>query len=107
MYLIVSIQKLATYPIDLECHCLLSPDGEDPIFIGINRLVAKGLKQDENKDNSIQYPCHVANRFECPYNYEKGKRSDTKFDVDDLYDMAFAVKIALAGSQFYSITLIN
>jgi hypothetical protein len=28
----------------LKCfHCLLSPDGDDPIFIGIKRLVAKGL----------------------------------------------------------------
>ena len=52
-------------------HCLLSPDGDDPIFIGINRLVAKGLE--ENKNNPIQYPCPIANRFECPYNYEKGK----------------------------------
>jgi hypothetical protein len=25
-------------------HCLLSPEGDDPIFIGINRLVAKGLE---------------------------------------------------------------
>ena len=28
----------------LKCfHCLLSPAGDDPIFIGINRLVSKGL----------------------------------------------------------------
>ena len=46
-------------------HCLLSPDGDEPIFIGINRLVAKGL--DENKNNPLQHPCPVANRFECPY----------------------------------------
>ena len=24
-------------------HCLLNPTGDDPIFIGINRLVSKGL----------------------------------------------------------------
>lgn len=49
-------------------HCLLSPDRDDPIFIGINRLVAKGLRDDndENKNNPMPYPCHVANRFECP-----------------------------------------
>ena len=35
-------------------HCLLSPEGDDPIFIGINRLVAKGLEKDENQNNSIQ-----------------------------------------------------
>ena len=36
-------------------HCLLSPSRDDPIFIGINRLVAKGLEDDKNKDNPIQY----------------------------------------------------
>ena len=83
-------------------YCLLSPDTDDPIFIGINRLVAKGLGQneDENKKKSIQYPCRVANKFECPY--ENGKRSDTKFDVEDLFELAsiaFAIEIALAVAR--------
>ena len=30
-------------------HCLLSPDGDDPIFIGINRLVAKGLEKNRTR----------------------------------------------------------
>jgi hypothetical protein len=82
-------------------HCLLSPERDDPIFIGINRLVATGLEND-NKSNPIQYPYSVVNRFKCPY--EKGKRSNTntKFDVDDLFDlanMAFAVEIALAVAR--------
>ena len=61
-------------------HCLLSPDGHDPLFIGINRLVAKGLKhyRDENKNNTIPYPCSVVKRFECPY--EEGK-DITKYKV--------------------------
>jgi hypothetical protein len=81
-------------------HCLLSPDGDDPIFIGINKLVAKGLEQDQNKNASISYPCQVANRFECPY--EKGKESDARFNVEDLLElanMAFAVEIALAVAR--------
>ena len=36
-------------------HCLLSPEGDDPIFIGINRLVAKGLEQIKMKTRIIQY----------------------------------------------------
>ena len=78
-------------------YCLLSPDRDDPIFIGINRLAAKGLEERENKNNSIIYPCPVANRFECPC--EKGKESDARFNVEDLYElasMAFAVEISLA-----------
>ena len=49
-----------------------------------------------------RYPCSVGNRFECPYEYEKGKVSNTKFDVEDLFNlakMAFAVEIALAKSK--------
>jgi hypothetical protein len=85
-------------------HCLLSPDGDDPIFIGINRLVAKGLQKNENQNqtNPIEYPCSVVNRFDCPYDCEKAKLSNTKFDVEDLFElanMAFAVEIALAVAK--------
>jgi hypothetical protein len=83
-------------------HCLLCPDRDDPIFIGINRLVAKELEdnKDDKKNNSILYPCHVENRYECPY--EKGKGSDARFNVEDLFDlarMAFAIEIALAVAR--------
>ena len=50
--------------------------------------------------NPIPYPCHVANRFECPY--EKGRISNTKSDVKDLFELsniAFAVEIALAVAR--------
>ena len=80
-------------------HCLLSLDRDDPIFIGINRLVAKGLEddKDESQKNIIQYPCSIVDRFECPY--EKGKVSNIRFDVEDLFELAnmtFAVEISLA-----------
>jgi hypothetical protein len=81
-------------------HCLLSPERDDPIVIGINRLVTKGLEKKEGKNDPIQYPCPVANRFECPY--KNGKRSDTKFDVEDLFELAsiaFAVEIVLAVAR--------
>jgi hypothetical protein len=83
-------------------HCLLSPGGDDPIFIGINRLVAKGLEddKDDKKNNPMLYPCHVENRFECPYEKEKG--ANARFNVEDLFemaDMAFAVEIALAVAR--------
>jgi hypothetical protein len=85
-------------------HCLLSPDGDDPIFIGINRLVAKGLQNNENQSIPIriEYPCPVANRFECPYDCEKGKVSTAEFKVEDLFELAniaFAVEIALAVAR--------
>ena len=81
-------------------HCLLSPDRDDPIFIGINRLVAKGLEDNKDNNNPILYPCHIANRFECPY--EKGKKIiEAKFDQDlfALDRMAYEVELAFAKAE--------
>ncbi|MGC2427002.1 MAG: hypothetical protein WA421_08205 [Nitrososphaeraceae archaeon] len=81
---------------------MLSPDGDDAIFIGIKRLVAKGLEQDESHSNPIPYLCHIANRFECPYECEKGKISNAEFEVEGLLElasMAFAVEIALVVAR--------
>lgn len=76
----------------LKCfHCVLSPDGDDYIFIGINRLVAKGLtiKKQETGTDSIQYPYQIVNRFQCPYestnfNEDDVEATDSRFNVKDL-----------------------
>jgi hypothetical protein len=91
----------------LKCfHCLLSPDSDDPIFIGINRLVAKGLGN--GKQDRIQYPCLVVNRFQCPYErtnineVDNVKATDSHFNAEDLFrlqKMAFVVEIALAKAR--------
>ena len=93
----------------LECfHCLLSPDGDDPIFVGINRLVAKSLNNGTQRRNGMQYPCQVVNRFQCPYERTNTKRNDdhepinSKFNVEDLFKLqkiAFAVEISLAKAR--------
>ena len=49
------------------------------ILFGLNRQVAKGLSVVQNTTNNNNtavttpppYPCHIVNRFECPYDYEK------------------------------------
>ena len=91
----------------LKCfHCLLSPARDDPIFIGINGLVAKGLVN--GKQGPPQYPCEIVNRFQCPYEGINIKRDDnpgvvnSNFDVEDLFKlekMAFAVEISLAKAR--------
>jgi hypothetical protein len=93
----------------LKCfHCLLSSDGDDPIFIGINRLVAKGLSNDSQEKDGIGYPCQVVNRFQCPFERTTNKGDDdaetakSYFDVDDLFRLhkiAFVVEIALAKAR--------
>lgn len=86
----------------LKCfHCLLSPDGNDPIFIGINRLVAKGLNNGALQGNGIQYPCQVVNRFQCPFE-RQGNEKEIPFDVDDLFrlhKLAFATELSLAKAR--------
>ena len=74
---------------NLKCfHCLSSPTGDDPIFIGINILVSKGLA--EHESDPPQYPCYIVNRFQCHYertNNREGanvKSTDSHFDVEDL-----------------------
>jgi hypothetical protein len=87
----------------MKCfHCLLSPIGDDPIFTGINRLVAKGLTNREQ--DPLQYPCKVVNRFQCPYerNNNVKRAPNSTFDVGDLFKlkrMAFAVEISLAIAE--------
>ena len=73
--------------------CLLDPGGDDPIFIGINKLISKGL--------GAEYPCQVVNRFQCPFERSANEK-DTPFDVGDLFslrELAFAVEISLAKAR--------
>jgi len=92
----------------LKCfYCLLSPDGDDPIFIGINRLVAKGLNNCEQENGPIEYPCQVVNRFQCPYERTRtenlvDENSNPHIKVEDLFKlerMAFIVELALAKAR--------
>ncbi len=88
-------------------HCLLSPAGDDPIFTGINRLVAKGLVN--GKHDLQQYPCEVVNRFQCPYERtndesddDVSESSNSNFDVEDLFKLekiSFAVEISFAKAR--------
>lgn len=81
-------------------HCLLSPDRIDPIFIGINSLVARSLQQKQPKGEGVVYPCKVVNWFECPYS--KDKVSIGNPDVDELFElaeMAFAEELVLTRAM--------
>ena len=78
----------------------LSPDRNDPIFIGINRLVTKGFEENKSKNKPIPYPCHVVNRFECPYEKEKYLIENLILkDLFELANVAFAVEVALAVAR--------
>jgi hypothetical protein len=81
-------------------HCLLSRDREEAaIFLGINKVMARGLSED--KGSSI-YPCPIQNRFECPYDNKEGEEAKSTIDVDQLFrlsEIAFLVELAFAKAQ--------
>ena len=69
-------------------------------------MAAKGLvvvgeeeeNDGKNNNNSVQYPCPIVNRFECPCEKDKVSKN-ANFNVEDLFElekMVFAVEIALA-----------
>jgi hypothetical protein len=83
-------------------RCLLSTDREEAaIFLGINKVMARGLSGD--KHSSI-YPCPIQNRFECPYDNNKEEEEEAKstIDVDQLFqlsEIAFLVELAFATAE--------
>jgi 2-phosphoglycerate kinase len=49
-------------------QCLLSPSREESaIFLGINKVIAKAIEQENNIICSTIYPCPILNRYECPF----------------------------------------
>jgi hypothetical protein len=66
------------------------------------------LTNGQREKDSIQYPCQVVNRFQCPYERTGIKGDDdlgamnSNFDVENLFklhQMAFAVEISLAKAK--------
>jgi hypothetical protein len=110
-------------------RCLLSPDMEESaLFVGINKVIARVLEDENNYNNSKKdnnssnnnpssstsaeesiYPCKVLNRYAYPYDNKGGKiKADVTFDVDDLfalYKIAFQVELAI--SHAYSMSKSN
>jgi hypothetical protein len=52
-------------------RCLLSPSREESaIFLGINKVIARAIEQENNIFSTI-YPCPILNRYECPFDKKK------------------------------------
>jgi hypothetical protein len=96
-------------------HCLLSPSIEEStIFLGINKVIARAIEQENNISSSTIYPCPILNRYECPFEKRKRNNNNNKIkeeekeensnllDVDDLFNLseiAFEVELALGKAQ--------
>jgi hypothetical protein len=93
-------------------HCLLSPSREQSaIFLGINKVIARAIEQENNTPSSTIYHCPILNRYECPFDKKKSivnnkineeEKENSNLDVDDLFNLseiAFQVELALGEAQ--------
>ena len=107
--------------------CLLSGSNDDPIFIGIEKVFARIVRdQCNNKNNNdvtnatshglITYHCNVMNFFQCPFdsnqesdNNREGKEKASKYpfkrDLYGLHQISFAIEQAIV--TFFEITKNN
>src|ERR687896_564941 len=73
-----------------KCYkCLLCPQRDElALLIGIHKVIAKGLEQEEEEgevqDTTTIYPCSVINRFKCPYD-KKQKLKFNNLNVNILF----------------------
>ena len=104
--------------------CLLSGFFNDPIFVGIEKVFARIITNNCNKNDDfinntnhliISYPCKIMNFFQCPFGSKKendsnieNKESKYLYKRDDLFVLqriVFAIEQAI--STFFEITKNN
>jgi hypothetical protein len=95
-------------------RCLLSPSREESaIFLGINKVIARAIEQENNISSSTIYPCPILNRYQCPFDKKKSndnikeeeKEDKDLLDVDDLFNLseiAFQVELTLGHAYAMS-----
>ena len=108
----------------MKCSkCLLSGSNDDPIFVGIEKVFARIVRdQCNNKNNNdvinanshglITYHCNVMNIFSCPFvskeSYDENEESKYPFKREDLFalhQISFAIEQAI--TTFFEITKQN
>jgi hypothetical protein len=95
--------------------CILSTHLDDPLFVGIGKVIARivsnncknnNLKYISNVDNYlVSYPCRVMNFFQCPFEGNNNQYSYTKENLFTLQRVAFAIEQAI--TTFFEITKNN
>ena len=100
-------------------RCLLSPSREEAaIFLGINKVIARAIEQENNNiSSSTIYPCPILNRYKCPFDKKKSNNNSNKIneegdsnllDVDDLFNLSeIAFQVELAFGHAYSMSKSN
>jgi hypothetical protein len=111
----------------MKCSkCLLSGSNDDPIFVGIEKVFARIVSNQCNKNNAannhsdriITYHCSILNIFSCPFEskeesyhsftnrkVEKAKHPYKREDLFTLHQISFAIEQVI--STFFEITKNN
>lgn len=108
----------------MKCSkCLLSGSLDDPIFVGIEKVFARIVSNQCNKNNTVNhhsdgvitYHCNIMNIFSCPFesirsNNENEEIEESKYaykreDLFALHQISFAIEQAI--STFSEITKQN
>ena len=114
-YELLEFRKNPTLGRNKCSRCIFSTDLDDPLFVGIGKVVARivskhcnhnNLNFISNTDNDlILYPCRVMNFFQCPFESNNNRYPYTKEKLFLLQRLAFAIEQAI--SIFYEITKNN
>ena len=114
-YELLEFRKNPTLGRNKCIRCILSTHLDDPLFVGIEKVIArivsnhcknKNLKSISNVDNDlVSYPCRVMNFFQCPFERNNNQYSYTKENLFTLQRVAFAIEQAI--TTFFEITKDN
>jgi len=105
-YELLEFRKNPTLGRNKCSRCIFSTDLDDPLFVGIGKVVARivskhcnhnNLNFISNTDNDlILYPCRVMNFFQCPFESNNNQYPYTKEKLFALQSLAFAIEQAIS-----------
>jgi hypothetical protein len=94
--------------------CIFSGHLDDPLFVGIEKVIARIVSNQCNDNNAVNnrydgiitYHCNVMNIFSCPFeSTEESKYPYKREDLFTLHRISFAIEQAI--STFFEITKQN
>jgi hypothetical protein len=99
-YELLEFRKNPTLGRNKCSRCIFSTHLDDPLFVGIEKVVARIVSNHcNNTDNNnlISYPCRVMNFFQCPFECNNNNQYPyTKEQLFTLQRVAFTIEQAIS-----------
>ena len=106
-YELLEFRKNPTLGRNKCSRCIFSTDLDDPLFVGIEKVVARIVSNQCNNNNNLNfisntdndlslYPCIVMNFFQCPFENNNNQYPYTKEDLFTLQRIAFTIEQAIS-----------